>query len=146
MPLVFDYAWPKTASVMSVLPYAVPILLAVAGTIYGVWRRNPAAIFGVWPLLILSVTCTVLPIADLANEYRMYLPLAGIIAAWVFGAVEIWRRLSRKLRVKLSGLTVRGASLAAIFIGLVVLLGGVLTLMRNQDYKSEMALWADTVV
>src|SRR5207253_1220388 len=53
---------------------------------------QPLATFAVgWTLLILAPTSSVLPIADLAVERRMYLPLAALMllaAAWLWDLVQ----------------------------------------------------------
>lgn len=144
-PLVFDYGWPK-ASLVAALPYAAPVCLCVALVAYGLFRRAPAAIFGAWFFLILSVTSSVLPIDDLAFEYRMYLPLAAVIAGVAVGGVELWRRGLAPRLAAAKAVVFNGGSLAFVLTAALILVYGGQTLARNQDYKSEMALWADTVV
>ena len=145
-PLVFDYGWPKAPSLQAALPYAVPVCLCVALTAYGLYRRAGAAILGAWFFVILSVTSTVMPLEDLAFEYRMYLPLAAIISGCAIGGVELWRRVLSARLAKGGAPQLGGGSVAfALAAGLVLILGS-LTVARNQDYKSEIALWADTVV
>ncbi|HSP96718.1 MAG TPA: hypothetical protein VL049_05675 [Candidatus Dormibacteraeota bacterium] len=84
----FDYDWPL-ASIQApqavVLPLAVLIALVI-----GAWRlraTQPLATFVAgWVLLTLAPTSSVMPIADLAVERRMYLPLVGLMllaAAWL---------------------------------------------------------------
>ena len=144
--LAFDYDWPKAASLMAALPYAIPVCLGAALTAFGLYRRSAAAVFGAWFFLILSVTSTVMPFDDLAFEYRMYLPLAAIIAGVVICVVELWRRvLSTRLKAG-QMTTLNDGSLAFVLTVALILVYGGQTLARNQDYKSEMALWADTVV
>jgi protein O-mannosyl-transferase len=144
--LAFDYDWAKAPSLIAALPYAIPVCLCVALVAYALYRRAPSAIFGAWFLLILSVTSTVMPFDDLAFEYRIYLPLAAVIAGVVFGGVELWRRA---LAPRLAGgkaMSLNGGSLAFLLTLALVLVYGGQTFARNQDYKSEIALWADTVV
>lgn len=91
----FDYDWPlaRTPFALQVL---VPLLLLVALIVVAVRsaRTQPLLTFAVgWTLLILAPTSSVLPIADLAVERRMYLPLAGLMllaAAWLW---ELAQRL-----------------------------------------------------
>jgi Tfp pilus assembly protein PilF len=97
----FDYDWPL-ASIYH--PFAVVIPLAILlALLAGAWRlraTQPLVPFVAgWVLLILAPTSSVMPIADLAVERRMYLPLVGLMllaAAWLHdGCVRLpieWRR------------------------------------------------------
>lgn len=145
-PQVFDYGWPPATSLLAALPYALPVCLSAGLTGYGLYRRAHAAVFGAWFFLILSVTCTVMPFDDLAFEYRMYLPLAAIVSGCVFAGIELWRRVLSGRLMSLKETRVSGATVAFLFATLAILLYGSMTAARNQDYQSEIALWADTVV
>jgi tetratricopeptide (TPR) repeat protein len=145
-PLVFDYGWPKAESLSAALPYAITVGLFAGLTLFGLWRRVRAAIFGAWFFLILSITSTVMPIDDLAFEYRMYLPLAAIISGCVFAGIELWRRVLSVQLAQRQATTLNGGSVAFLMAALLISVFGSQTLARNQDYQSEMALWADTVV
>src|SRR5690606_22280303 len=76
----FDYDWPlaRTPFALGVL---VPLVL-VGALVTLAWRQRrtwPLFAFTVaWMLLILAPTSSVMPIADLAVERRMYLPLTMI--------------------------------------------------------------------
>ena len=124
-PLVLDYAWPVAGSWAAILP-PLAALAAVGWLIRRAWRRNSAIGFlGIAVALLLAPTSSVIPITDLAQEHRMYLPLAPLLLLLVLGA--------RRLRV---------ATLATV---LAVSVFGVMTQHRNQDYRSELAIWQDTV-
>jgi tetratricopeptide (TPR) repeat protein len=144
-PLVFDYDWPQS-SPQAALFYAIPVCLCVALTALGLYRRAPAAIFGAWFFLILSVTSTIMPFDDLAFEYRMYLPLVAIISGCVFAGIELWRRVLSIRLTNGNATPLSGSSVAMLLAALLIIVFGSLTLARNEDYKSEIALWADTVV
>jgi tetratricopeptide (TPR) repeat protein len=83
--------------------------------------------------LILAPTSSFVPIADLAFEHRMYLPLACVLILVVF-AVHQWT----------ARLHLGSPQLWALRTGLlvipVVLLGGR-TMFRNRDYASELGMW-----
>ena len=98
----FDYDWPlaRTPFAPGVL---LPLLLLLALVVLRrarAARTQPLVTFAVgWTLLILAPTSSVMPIADLAVERRMYLPLAGLMllaAAWLRDLVQrlpaAWRR------------------------------------------------------
>jgi hypothetical protein len=97
----FDYDWPLARA-----PFApgvlLPLLLLIALVYLAVRaaRTQPLFTFAIgWTLLILAPTSSIMPIADLAVERRMYLPLAGLMllaAAWLRDLLqwlpEVWRR------------------------------------------------------
>lgn len=105
---------------------AAAILSALCLSAYLVWRHRSWTAAGVlWFFLLLLPTNSLLPRLDVANDRHLYLALLGplwVLVRWL----QEWR--------------IRRAVLAA----LVVLLA-VATLIRNEDYRSELALWARTV-
>jgi protein O-mannosyl-transferase len=127
-PLVFDYGWYEPSRLAEVWPYALLLVLVLAGTAISL-RRAPALGFAAcWFLLILAPTSSVIPIyGQSMAENRMYLPLAGVVAAAVLGAFAAAGRWSLLV-------------LGAVAVGL-----GAATVRRNEDYASELAIWADTV-
>ena len=97
----FDYDWALARSPFA-LGVAIPFLVLAAVVVLAVRyaRAQPLLTFAVgWTLLILAPTSSLLPIADLAVERRMYLPLAGLTllaAAWLWDLTQWlpapWRR------------------------------------------------------
>ena len=90
--------------------------------------------FGIfWFFLALSVESSVIPIMDVINEYRVYLPSAGAFMAIATGVVILaaGSRLAQKLAVC-------GAVVA------VLALSGA-TYSRNTAWQSEISLWEDAV-
>src|SRR5207248_8408108 len=86
--------------------------------------------FGLWFVLALLPSSSVVPIADLAFEHRMYLASAGAIAAIVAIAADVLRRASPHGRTLGAGLA---ATVAAVL--------AVLTAARSLDYRTEPATW-----
>jgi len=91
--LTFDYDWPLARTPLAlgvVLPFALLVALVVAAVRLA--PTQPLVTFTVgWTLLLLAPTSSVLPIADLVVERRMYLPLAGLMllaAAWLWDLVQ----------------------------------------------------------
>ena len=84
-----DYDWPLQKSFFAI-EVVLPLLLLAALVALALRsvRRWPLFTFAVfWMLLILAPTSSILPIADIAVERRMYLPLAG----WtLLGAAALW--------------------------------------------------------
>ena len=128
-PLVFDYgAETMAASPLVVAPCALFIVAVLAGVAVA-WRRSPRAGFlGAWFFLILAPTSTVVPIAEQPMaESRMYLPLAAVVVLVTLLSYSLGRRR------------------AFVVLGLVAVGLGALTVRRNQDYRSELGIWEDTI-
>jgi len=113
----------------------------VAATLWALARRHWAGYWGAWFFVILAPTSTIVVIADPAFEHRMYLPLAAVVVlvviathralAWAQQRLGATQAICRGLEVGLMS-----AAIAAL---------AVATAQRNGDYRSELAIWADTV-
>ncbi|HTB79396.1 MAG TPA: tetratricopeptide repeat protein [Opitutaceae bacterium] len=127
-PLVVDYGGRIVPGLGPVLPQAVLLLALLGLTLYALWRRPAAGFFGAWFFGILAPSSSIVPlVSQTMAEHRMYLPLAAVIAGTVMGIDVFARRASRW-----------------IFCALILVLG-LLTYERNQDYRSEVTIWTDTV-
>ena len=128
-PLVFDYGMHPVASVAEAVPWALALAAAAAAAWAAFMRRTVAGFAGAWFFVILAPASSVVPVAfQPVAEHRMYLPLAGVLALLVALA---WRLLGRR-------------SLPLVLAAALAL--GVVTHLRNRDYRSEVAIWADTVL
>lgn len=129
-PLVFEYGtfWIRDLGEIAV-PMAV-VLGLLGATVVALWRRKAAGFLGAWFFGILAPTSLAPGTTQMIVEHRMYLPLAAVIAALVLGAGKLWCRR----RVVGVGATVAVASA-----------GMLLTAARNEDYRSEIVLWTDTL-
>jgi tetratricopeptide (TPR) repeat protein len=127
-PLVFDYGRSVLRQVAEAAPYAAIILTLVILTVVGLWRNRALGFLGAWFFAILAPSSSVVPVVtETMAEHRMYLALAAVITVIVFGLYALLGRRSVALGL-------------ALAVGL-----GVLTARRNQDYRSELAIWSDTV-
>ena len=144
-PLVLDYTWPKTTTLLQAAPYGVILAVLAGATIWGLIRRHPAGFAGAWFFTTLSVTSSFMPYSDLAFEQRMYLPLAGVVTLLVIGGYTLgrlslrWLSISDEQRMR-AGRAMAFATVAVILTWLVLL-----TLRRNVDYQSEITIWTDTL-
>ena len=122
-----------------VLPRAILVLALLAAT---AWRSSAAwaGFWGAWFFLDPRPHLERLPIADLAFEHRMYLPLAAVVVLAVIGGYELARECLPTLAAPAA------ASMRAIRAGRrrVVALSATTT-RRNEDYRSEQAMWSDNV-
>jgi Flp pilus assembly protein TadD len=142
-PLVVDYDdWPIARTVADVLPGAVVVVALLGVTLWAARRHPRWSFLGAWFFLILAPSSSVLPLAaEIAAERRMYVPLAAVVALAVVGGYEILGHVFRRFR--------HGEALrAAAGVCMVVIATGVLglgTIRRNEDYRSLISIWGDTV-
>ena len=136
-PLILDYAWPVATSIELVLPGLAVVAVLFAATFVGLIRRSALAFPAAWFFLILLPTSSVVPIADLAGEHRMYLPLAGVVPLAVLGADGVIHRLVPSTRLK------KWISTTLLFLVAGALSIG--TIRRNRDYQSEIGIWRDVI-
>ena len=137
-PLVLDYYdWPSARAMAAWLPQSLAILALLLATGWALRHRPAIGFLGVWFFLILAPTSSIFPLGDFAFEYRMYLPLAGVIGFLVLGS---WHLLSH--------LTAPAAFRQAAAAGFVLLWGaalGLATARRNLDYRSQVVMWRDVI-
>jgi len=138
--LCLDYGWPHGLSDLRETAEALRGQIVVAGLLAATvwaWKRRPAMGFlGAWFFLILAPTSSFVPVADVTVEHRMYLPLAAVVATVVIGTFELGKRLLNKKDAVVAG---------CVAGGVVVMVLSFLTTRRNQDYRSAVTIWQDTV-
>ena len=107
-PLVLDYGWPVARTVGEILPGLVVIGGLAAATVFALIRWPKWGFLGAWFFLILAPTSSVMPLADLAFEHRMYLPLAAVATGVVVGGWLAGRWLVRRGTISLPASQVVG--------------------------------------
>ena len=132
-PLVFDYGKAAVVPGSVLLLSAGVLLFLLCGTAAGLasreLSRRAAGFLGACFFAILAPTCLVPVATQVMAEHRMYLPLAAVVAAVVL-VLE---------RILIRPIVVAGCAC------LVAAALGAATLVRNEAYRSELALWSDTV-
>jgi len=129
--LVFDYGWQVAHGFTDrILPTVVVTGLGLA-TVWALWKRPAVGFLGASFFLILGPTSSIVPIADLAYEHRMYLPSSAVIALLVLGAHRLLEARPRRLET------------ALFLVALLAL--SVRTCLRNRDYQTGVALWRSVV-
>jgi tetratricopeptide (TPR) repeat protein len=127
-PLVFDYGTGVIRHVAVVAPQALILILLVAGTIFMLRYRPVLGFVGAWFFAILAPSSSVVPlVGQTMAEHRMYLPLAAVVALVVPG---LYARIGPRSLI----------IFAVAAVGL-----GWLTFQRNKVYRSDLAIWSDTV-
>ena len=114
------------------LPGALLLAALLAAGIVGLIKRSPAGFGILWFFLHLVPTNSFIPRLDVANEPQLYLASWGLFLAVAAGA--------DLLREKRGARRVTTAVAAVLVVAL-----GALTVSRNAVYRSEVALWEDSV-
>ena len=126
-PLIFEYGTEWMKGFGQVAVPAVAVAAVVCATCWA-WIRRPAiGYLGVWFFAILAPTSIVPGTTQMIVEHRMYLALIPIIVLLIVAAQRGIGRYS---------LLVAG--------GAALVFGG-LTYRRNEVYRSDIALWKDTL-
>ncbi len=139
-----DYDYPVFQSF-----FDVPVLLSflLLASIFG-WalfllhrdRRSPSerrlVAFGIlWFFIALSVESSVIPIADVIFEHRLYLPSVGFLVA---ATVLLFRGVG-KLRFR------HAVAALIVALSLAVVAFSGLAYARNTVWQSEVSLWQDVI-
>jgi len=108
--------------------------LLIAGLLWLAWRarkRNPCLSLGiVWFFVALAPTSSVIPLNQVMNEHRLYLPGVGL-------ALAVGAALRRVLARPRPWVLPAGACAAALLVAL--------TLERNEDWRDPVRLWRSAV-
>jgi tetratricopeptide (TPR) repeat protein len=139
--LCLDYGWPVAHTLGDILPGALVIGLLASATIWGLTRRQPWAFLGAWFLVILTPSSSVVPLAQLAFEHRMYLSLAAVVTAVVVGGYVAGMGLVQRGWLRGRAVLVSEACLVTF----CAILLGFLTVKRNVAYQTPLSIWQDTV-
>ena len=128
-PLCFDYyGWPIARTWTSNLPVELVVAILLGASAWA-WRVNSVwGFMSAWFFLILAPSSSFVPLDSPAFEHRMYLPSAAVVTLAVMGLYSLAGRRS-----------------VIVFIAAAIGLG-FLTVRRNEDYRSELAIWQDTAV
>jgi len=127
-PLVLDYGSDIVRHPAEIVPHAIALAALLALTAFALWRRRPIGFACAWFFLILVPTSSFIPVAlQPMAEHRVYLSLAAVAAV---GVLCLYRGIGRSSAIVI----------AAVAVGL-----GWLSFQRNRDYRSERAIWSDTV-
>jgi protein O-mannosyl-transferase len=127
-----DYGWPVENNPWKI--YGLGLLLAIgfiAGC-WGVWKKQPWGFLVLSVFLVLAPTSSIMPIADLAFEHRLYVPLAGLalLLAMLIDFVYEYR-------------VERSSSRWALLLIVVAL--SVRTVARNREYVDPEIVWRQAI-
>ena len=127
-PLVFDYGPAGAPQMLQVVLSGLVVAGLIAATFWALARKPVLGFLGACFFLILAPSSSVVPVATEAMaEHRMYLALIPLVVLVVLILCRAVGKAAVPACVVLAGLL------------------GYATLERNQAYRSEEAIWADTV-
>ncbi len=118
--------------------FAFVILFTVCAVVATVLKKTRVIGFGLLWFLIALLPTSLLPLAEVMNDHRIFLPYVGLVIA-VAGAVSLLinRRVAYSLPAKIAALCALALFLCA---------NGYATFQRNKVWKSEETLWHDVVL
>ncbi len=119
---------PQTTVTPSLVAQACVLLAVLVVGLVLLCRQPPIGMAILWFFLHLAPTNSFLPRLDVANDRQLYLAILG--PAFLVAA-GVWRWLRR-----------HGALVTATAFSVVL---AAATMARNEDYRSEVALWTATV-
>ena len=138
--LCFDFNFPILESWGMILPSLVYMVVLGAVTLGGLLWRKAWAWLGVAFLLALAPSSSFVPLAAVAEEYRMYLALAAVAAAVVLGVHALIRRCTPPGRGRTVSFRVAAGLALTAVLALVVL-----TQDRNRVYATPGGVWLDVI-
>ncbi len=139
--LCLEYGWPAARTAGDIALPGILVLSLLGLTVWALVKRPVWGFLGTWFFVILAPSSSVVPIQDAAFEHRMYLSLAAIVAGVVAGGWLAGQRLVRRGLISPSAMQIAGGSLAVFAVFTLA----YLTVSRNEDYRSDLAIWQDTV-
>ena len=136
-PLVLDYMWPIAQAPADIALPAMFIGGLLILTLWAVRYRPALGFLAVWFFLILAPSSSFIPIADLAFEHRIYLPLAGFITlvVFLFDVIVLEKMQSREKK----------KYIIFFFVFAIVPVLILRTIARNRDYQNRQGMWKEVV-
>jgi len=136
--LTFDYGIGLAEGVGEILPPAVLVAALVGATVVALRFAPRLGFLGVAFFALLAPSSSIVPVAtQTMAEHRMYLPLACVVVLAVLAACALLDRLRVRRLLRWA--------LPAMILAAVTGALGWRTVVRNEDYGSQMAMWQDTV-
>ena len=147
--LVAYYGWSLPVSLGEVLPYAIFVVLGLVLTVVALVRWPRVGFLGAWFFITLAPTSSILPIAaEVGADRRMYVPVMGLVILAVCAVAWVLDRARTPVttRGRAPSVVLVPVPVAAMFVLFVAVAAlGVRTIIRNQDYSSELRLSQSTL-
>ena len=118
--------------------FAFVTLLIMAAIAAAVFKKTRVIGFGLLWFLIGLLSTSALPLAEVMNDHRTFLPYIGLVIAMA-GAVSLL--VNRDVRYSLWA-----KAAAAVTVGLFLCGNGYATFQRNKVWNTEETLWRDVTI
>lgn len=147
--LLLDYGPAKHLAVGEVAPYAALLGAMAVITVIVFFYRPMVGFLGVWFFVILVPTSSFVPlVTEVGAERRMYLPLAGLVVLLVMAVYVLLELVGKQLRANEG--TGKGRVRFEDWVGgflVIAVVAGLTwrTVLRNEDYRSEVSIWQTVV-
>jgi tetratricopeptide (TPR) repeat protein len=135
--LCIDYKWPIVNDWPTIATTGSLCIAMFVGSIVAFVKAPKIGFLGLTFFLVLAPTSSFMPLADLAFEHRMYLPLAAVLSLALLAAFYGLSALPMSVPSKRRLATV---ALAAIILSL-----SIRTWQRNHDYADPNILWSKVI-
>ncbi|MGE5894640.1 MAG: tetratricopeptide repeat protein, partial [bacterium] len=137
-----DYDYPIAKTLIE-----LPTMISFIGYI-GIWvtgillyRKKPIVSFCIlWFMITLAPSSSIMPLADVIFEHRLYLPVIGLISGCVVSFFYLLDKIKKQRYT--DGVTISSLVIFAVFI---IFLSTV-TYSRNMVWTNAIGLWADTAL
>ena len=136
--LCLDYLWQVASRPVEVYPACVAVAALLMASFIALRYYPRLGFLGVAFFVILAPTSSVMPIADLAVEHRMYLSLAPLVVLTTLCGYTLIGRLLRDESLQ--------KWVGAVLLVAVVAALAWRTFDRNRDYLSSVAMWKSVLV
>lgn len=126
-PMVLDYGTQYPASLSEVWIEGVIVVALLITTVWALVRRPVIGFLAAFFFIVLSPSSSFVPLAaQTMAEHRMYLPLAAGLA------------------LILSGIQAVAGKRGLLAVAGICVVAGLMTRQRNEVYRNEVELWAET--
>ncbi|MCZ7647401.1 MAG: tetratricopeptide repeat protein [Planctomycetota bacterium] len=139
--LRFAYEWPLARGPGDVVLPGLLVLALLGLTGWALARRHAAGVAGAVFFLVLAPTSSVMPLSLTADDHRMYLPSAAVLALLVLGGCEALRALAGAR----PDLKRPIAAFAAALLLAVTAVLGLATWRRNKLFANDFELWKEVL-
>ena len=118
--------------------FAFVTLLIMASIAAAVFKKTRVIGFGLLWFLIALLSTSTLPLAEVMNDHRTFLPYIGLVIAMAgAGSLLVNREVRYSFWAKVA---------AAVTIGLFLCGNGYATFQRNKVWNTEETLWRDVTI
>jgi superkiller protein 3 len=135
-PLATHYGMPLFYSIGDAWPFVLISTAIVIAVVILLSKRNAIGFVGAWVLGLLAPTAIVPLLNEIAQERRMYLPLAAIAMLFVIGGYSLLRRAAKN-RWPIATMSAMSVMLMVVY--------GVVSAHRLSIYPNPIALWQSTI-